>query len=413
MLRLLNGRELPPIAWLVMAMFGFGLAMSIFITVSTNFLVEELKIRPSELGLLETIREIPGLLTIVMGAAVMTVAEPVVGAVALLLLCIGYINFFHVGTIEVLIVFSLISSVGFHLWWPVANTIALRLSTVETQGRRLGQLRSLMAGAQLTGIGIVLVAVTVFATGIRPLFVLAGGVAALGALAVWQLRSVGRIGHPPRVVLRRRYWLYYALTFLDGGRRHIFMTFAIFLLVDNYGVSVRTITILALINSAVSIGGAYVVGRLIDRVGERPILVIAFGALAFIFLGYAVIPWLGVLFVLYILDHLFFSAEVGITTYLRRILVKPDDLRPSLVAGQTMNHVAAVALPVTGGILWEAFGHQVPFIGGAVLAVMALILSTLVRRGSDVPFAGKAAAAPGRRPREAPAAGASSQGTGA
>ena len=185
-----------------------------------------------------------------------------------------------------------------------------------------------MAGAQLTGIGIVLVAVTVFATGIRPLFVLAGGVAALGALAVWQLRSVGRIGHPPRVVLRRRYWLYYALTFLDGGRRHIFMTFAIFLLVDNYGVSVRTITILALINSAVSIGGAYVVGRLIDRVGERPILVIAFGALAFIFLGYAVIPWLGVLFVLYILDHLFFSAEVGITTYLRRILVKPDEPAP-------------------------------------------------------------------------------------
>ena len=151
------------------------------------------------------------------------------------------------------------------------------------------------------------------------------------------------------MLLRRRYWLYYALTFLDGGRRHIFMTFAIFLLVDSHGVSIRTITILALINSVVSIGGAYVFGRLIDRVGERPILVVAFGALAFIFLGYAVIPWLGVLFVLYILDHLFFSAEVGITTYLRRILVKPDDLRPSLVAGQTMNHVAAVALPVTGG----------------------------------------------------------------
>ena len=390
-----GGRGIPPFAWLAASAFGFGLAFSIFITVSTNFLVEEIGIRPSELGLLETIREVPGLLTIVMGAAVMTIAEPVVGAAALLLLCIGYVNYFHVETMEVLIIFSLTQSIGFHLWWPVANTIALRLSTVETQGRRLGQLRSLMAGAQLVGICVVLLAVTVLATGIRPLFLLSGGVAALAALAVWQLRSMGKIGQPPRVVLRRRYWLYYALTFLDGGRRHIFMTFAIFLLVDSYGVSVRTITILALINSVVSIGGAYVFGRLIDRVGERPILVIAFGALGFIFLGYAVVPWLGVLFVLYILDHLFFSAEVGITTYLRRILVTPDDLRPSLVAGQTMNHVAAVALPVTGGILWEAFGHQVPFIGGAGLAVMALILSTLVRRKGDVPIQAKAAATAG------------------
>ena len=394
-LNVFGGRELPPFAWLAASAIGFGLAFSMFITVSTNFMVEELGIRPSELGLLESIREVPGLLTIVMGAALMTIAEPVVGAVALLLLCIGYMNFFHVTTIEVLIIFSLTSSVGFHLWWPVANTIALQLSTVANQGRRLGQLRSIMAGAQLVGICIVLLFVTVLATGIRPLFLLSGSAAALAALAVWQLRKMGRIGQPPRVVLRRRYWLYYALTFLDGGRRHIFMTFAIFLLVDSHGVSIRTITILALINSVVSIGGAYVFGRLIDRVGERPILVVAFGALAFIFLGYAVIPWLGVLFVLYILDHLFFSAEVGITTYLRRILVKPDDLRPSLVAGQTMNHVAAVALPVTGGILWEAFGHQVPFIGGAGLAVMALILSTLVRRKGDVPVQAKAAVAAG------------------
>ena len=178
-LNLLGGREIPPFGWLAAAAVGFGLAFSIFITVSTNFMVEELGIRPSELGLLETIREVPGLLTIVMGAALMTVAEPVVGAVALLLLCIGYINFFHVTTIEVLIVFSLTQSIGFHLWWPVANTIALRLSTVETQGRRLGQLRSLMAGANLVGILVVLVAVTVLATGIRPLFLLAGGVAAL------------------------------------------------------------------------------------------------------------------------------------------------------------------------------------------------------------------------------------------
>ncbi len=372
------GRRVPPYAWLAAATFCFGFGFALFITVSVNFMVEELGIRPSQLGLLETIREIPGLLTLAIGAAVITIAEPLIGAAAMLLVAVGYLNFAHVQTIESLVVFSLIASVGFHLWLPVSGTIALRLSTQATQGRRLGQLRSISAAALLAGIG--LVAALVSTIGIRPLFILSGISIALGAAAVFQLRGMGRLGTPPRVVLRRRYWVYYALTLLDGGRRHIFMTFAIFLLVRNHGLGVQTVAMLGLVNAVVTIAAAYTCGRLIDAVGERPILMAAFAALALVFTGYALIPSLAALLALYVLDNLFFSAEVGITTYLRRILVRPDDLLPSLAAGQTMNHVAAVIVPVSGGLLWEAYGHQVPFIGGAVLALLALALSTLVRR---------------------------------
>ena len=136
-IRQLFPRHIPPFAWLGAASFSFGMGWSIFITVSTNFMVEELHIRPDQLGLLESIREVPGLLTVLIGALVMTVAEPILGAAALLLVAIGYLNYFHVQTIEALVVFSLIGSVGFHLWWPVANTIALRLSTREIQGLSL------------------------------------------------------------------------------------------------------------------------------------------------------------------------------------------------------------------------------------------------------------------------------------
>ena len=292
-------------------------------------------------------------------------------------------NYFHVQTIEALVVFSLIGSVGFHLWWPVANTIALRLSTREIQGRRLGQLRSLGALAQLTGVAFV--ALVVMMIGMRPIFIVSGLVVALGAVFVFRLRglvggaSLEKRRAQPRIVLRRRYWLYYVLTFLDGGRRHIFMTFAIFLLVRNYGVGVQTIALLGIVNGVMTVAGAYFFGRLIDRVGERPVLVLAFGALAMIFVGYATIPSLALLFVLYVLDNLFFSAELGITTYLRNILVTPDDLRPSLTAGMTMNHVAAVVIPVTGGMLWQVYGYQVPFIGGAILALISMGFSIMLR----------------------------------
>ena len=155
------------------------------------------------------------------------------------------------------------------------------------------------------------------------------------------------------------------------------------MLVRDHAVDVQTIAVLGLVNGVVTVGGAYVFGRLIDGIGERPVLVVSFGALALIFTGYATISSLTVLFALYVLDNFFFSAEIGVTTYLRKILIDPSDLRPSLVVGLTMNHVAAVVVPVTGGILWKAFGHQVPFLGGAILAVLAMALSVLVSSAPD------------------------------
>ncbi len=379
-----------PFGWLAAANFAFGLAFGIYGTIFFNFIGQDLGISPNQLGLLETVREIPGLLTVGIAALVMTVAEPVVGAVALLLLGVGYVNYFYIDGIPSLIIFSLVSSVGFHMWMPISHTLALRLSRVSEQGSRMGQLRAVAAVATLAGIG--LVALAAGTTGLRPLFIVAGAIAIVGTLLVLRVRGVPRTKRPPRLLVRRAYWLYYALTFLDGARRHIFMTFALFLLVRVHDSSVQTIAILHLVNGAISIAAVYVFGRLIDRLGERRILMTAFGALALIFVGYAVIPIVAVLFVLYVLDNLFFSAEVGVTTYLAKIAIDPADIRPSLVTGMTVNHIAAVIIPLTGGILWEAYGHWVPFVGGAILAVASLALSSRIRvpAGEATPSASEA-----------------------
>ena len=371
--------RIPPFGWLLGASACWGIGFGLFVTIFTNFVAEDLQIRPDQLGLLESIREIPGLLTIALAAVVMTVAEPLVGAAALVLLGIGYLNYFHVQSVETLIVVSLVASVGFHMWMPVSNTLALRLSKPAQAGRRLGQLRAVTAVAQMLGVGVV--AVLAGATGLRPLFVVSGVVVMAGSLMVLRVRGVGRVGRPPRFLFRRRYRLYYALTLLDGARRHVFMTFAIFLLVRNHGTPVQTIALLALVNSGVTIGAAYLFGRSIDRFGERLVLMVGFAALAVIFTGYAFIPVVGILFGLYVLDNFFFSAEAGVTTYLHKILLDPSDLRPSLVTGQTMNHVAAVIAPVTGGLLWSVFGHEVTFVGGAILAALSFILSTRIKIG--------------------------------
>ncbi|MCY4110831.1 MAG: MFS transporter, partial [Chloroflexi bacterium] len=274
---MLRAPRMAPFGWLAAANFAFGLGMGIYQTIFFNFIGQDLGISPNELGLLETVREIPGLLTAGIAALVMTVAEPVVGAVALLLLGVGFVNYFHIDGIPSLILFSLVASVGFHMWMPISSTLALRLSHVTEQGSRLGRLRAVAAVANLAGIG--LVALVAGASGLRPLFVVAGVLAIAGALLVLRVRGVPRTKRPPRILVRRAYWLYYALTFLDGARRHIFMTFALFLLVRDYGSPVQTIAILSLVNGVVSIAAVYQFGRLIDRFGERRILMVAYGAL--------------------------------------------------------------------------------------------------------------------------------------
>jgi len=369
--------RIPPFGWLAAANFAFGLGFGVYGTIFFNFIGQDLGISPDQLGLLESIREIPGLLTMVLAALVMTVAEPIVGAFALLLLGAGYINYVHVDSVPSLIGFSVVASIGFHMWMPISSTLALRLTSVSEQGRRLGQLRSVTAIAQVLGIAFVAVVANIVE--LRYLFVVAGAASVSGALLVLRVRGLPSVQRPRRIVIRRAYGLYYALTFLDGARRHIFMTFALFLLVRDHGSPVQVIAILSLINGAISVTAAYGFGRLIDRFGERLILMTSFGALSAIFIGYAIVPVVGVLFVLYVLDNLFFSAETGVTTYLRKIIVSTSDIRPSLTVGMTINHIAAVIIPITGGLLWEAYGHWVPFIGGSILALMSMALSSRIR----------------------------------
>ena len=180
-----------------------------------------------------------------------------------------------------------------------------------------------------------------------------------------------------RLLWRREYRLYYGLTFLEGCRRQIFSTFAIFALVNHYRTPLNQIAGLMLVNAVATFFVAAPAGRLIDRIGERRSMTIYYFAIALAFLGYAVTNSVGPLKVLYVVDNILFSLGVSITTYLSRI-VRAGELMPSLSMGQTMNHVAAVAIPITGGLLWTRFGYHAPFWAGVIAALMSLALTQFV-----------------------------------
>jgi len=242
----------------------------------------------------------------------------------------------------------------------------------------MGQLKSLGAIAAVLGTGAVYLFVG--SLGYESMFTIVGSLVATGGVILF---IVGKGGHslPTRrkVRLRKRYSLFYALTFLMGSRRHIFTTFAPFLLVQAYGVDVKMMSLLLLINSLVNIYVFQKVGKLVAKLGERTVLTFAFAALIPIFLGYAYIGLLPVLCILFVLDNVLFGFNLAMPTYLQKIAVSPEELTANMSLQETINHISAVIVPVVGGTIWILFGSQAPFLAGVGIAVISLVLVQFIR----------------------------------
>jgi predicted MFS family arabinose efflux permease len=349
-----------------------------------NFAVEEIGIGPAGIGWLQALREVPGLMGFLIGFLALFISEVRIISLSVILLGTGIILTGQASDIPFLFISAVVMSFGFHFFVPCNDGVVLMAVEKEQTPKTLGQLRSLGAIAALTG--TVMVYLLAGGWGYRTLFMVLGGLIVLGGFLLLPLGGTQE-GLPLRrqVTLRRRYWLYYVLAFLMGSRRHIFTTFAIFLLVREHGISVQTTAILFTINSLVNVYAMQLVGKLIGRLGERLMLSIAFSALGFVFLGYAYVTSLPVLFVLFVLDNILFGFNLSLTTYFQKIAVTQEEITSNLAVQQTINHIAAIVVPVIGGTAWELFGSQMPFLVGVGIVLISLIMVQLMRVPAETP----------------------------
>jgi len=282
---------------------------------------------------------------------------------------LGLGSYIFVPDYKWLVVASLVWSQGLHVWMPLPQSMTLALAEPGRAGYRLGQVRA--AGAAGAGVGLVAaLAMSYLGVTIRPLFVMAGVAAILGAVACLGIpRQIKTPG--PRYVHRREYRLYYVLSFLEGWRKQIFVAFAGYLLVKEYGVELTTMLMLAIGFQVVGWFGSPLVGRLIDRVGERPVLVFYFACLTVFFIGYAFIRDRTILCALYVIDSAFFVFAMALTTYVNKI-APPSERTATLSMGVAYNHVAAVAMPLLGAMIWQSWGYQWVFMAGAAAAAVSI-----------------------------------------
>ena len=365
---------------LATAVFGVGIFFGVQLTLFNNFIVERLDIDAHELGWVESLREIPGFLNALFIALMIRLAPSLVAGVALAIMGVGLMAYADVSSVPKLAVYSLVWSIGFHCWLPMESTLALRFSPPGGKGRWLGQLRGINSVAWIITIGACMVLLERISY--EGMYILAGAATILGGVALF-FASRGHSGVEEKgFVLKRRYGLYYLLQFLEGCRRQMFITFAIFALVKVHGMPVGTTMILVLINQVLITISAPMIGRLVDLRGERQMLSVGYFLVIFVFVGYGLIENRPILYALYCIDNLIFFGGIALTTYINKIALK-EDLKPTLSMGVTMNHFAAVAAPLLGGFAWHYFDYRVIFFSGAFLALLSLIASQWINPGSE------------------------------
>ncbi len=341
-------------------------------TLFDNFAVNVVHLEGHHVGVIQSVREIPGFLALLVVYVLFIIKEHRLSALSVLMLGAGLAATGVFPHFSGLILTTLVMSFGFHYFETTYQSLGLQYFDRNVAPLVFGKLRSYAAlSSMITGILVFFLAAVLSYVQLYLVF----GIIIMG-IGLWAFSrnpaSIDIVPQHRKMIFKKRYWLYYMLTFMAGARRQIFMAFAVFLLVKKFDYSVQGIATLFFINNSINYFLSPFIGKCIVWFGERKVLSLEYLSLVVIFISYALVDSWVVAGFLYILDHVFFNFAIAINTFFQKI-ADPRDIAPSMAMGFTINHIAAVVLPAVGGLLWYV-DYRIPFIAGAGLSLVSLLL---------------------------------------
>lgn len=363
-------------------------------SVGNNFQVETLGMTVQDRGLMEGGRELPGLLLILISAATAALPVPILAAVSIFTMVLQYLGYSAVTAVWQLIGLTIFGSIGFHLWAPLQRELNMSLVEKAHSGRVLGFMAGVGSFGGLVGMG----SVWLFAPslGYREMFLWAGISLVCASLLVWRVKSprVDGMKRTARIVIRREYSFYYLLTALEGSARQIWGSFAMFVIVATFMVDVRTVTMMLIINSLLTVFLNPRIGIWIDQWGERKAMMVGYGGLIFVFLTFAlnIGGWLTnglvseamlAIYIYFTYSTFFAFNMLASPSYINKI-ARPGELSPSLAMGITCEHVVGVFIPIVGGIIGVTYGYVYTFLIGTAIAVINFAVVTRLPKGKLV-----------------------------
>jgi len=387
-IRLAEAEALPiwrrPIAYLFLTAIAMPLSFSTWNALLNNFVIEKAGFTGVEIGWLHSLREVPGFLAIGVILILVVMREQVLSVAALILLGVATAVTALFPQFAGIMVVTFLSSVGFHYYETVNQSLQLQWLTKARAPKVIGQLLAAGSAATLVAYLAIISTWKSLGLGYNFVYMVSGGATVLITLYLIFAVPQFEAPHPQekKMILKRRYWLYYGLEFMAGARRQIFIVFAGFMMVERFGFEVQEITALYLINLVANMIFAPFAGQAVAKWGERNMLTVEYIGLVCVFAAYGGVyyfgwsVWVGAS--LYVLDHFFFALALGRKTYFQKI-ASPGDIAPTAAVSFTISHIAAVFLPVVLGYLWVRSPAEV-FGLAALMACGSLAFALMIPR---------------------------------
>lgn len=366
---------------LISAFIGF--ATGITDSIMNNYF-STFNMSPYLRGGLEFPRELPGLLVVLisgllvsMGNIRMAVLANVIGAFGLLGL--GFLSPTYLTMLGSLFLYSM----GIHLWMPLNSSISMSLAKEGQIGRRLGQFSGITIAAGIVGSVLVWLGFAYWKFDFKISYVFTFIAFIIAAILLWKMNpGENKSGKKFQWVFRKRYFLFYALSVVFGARKQVFITFAPWVLIKVFNQPTQVFAILSIVGSLIGVLFIPLLGRSIDRFGERKILMVEAFLLIFVCIGYGFAKEWGlgqwalyITYACFIADRMLMAVGMARTTYLRKIAQSDADVTPTLSMGISMDHIVSMTIPALGGLVWELFGYQYVFVGAAVIALINLFMA--------------------------------------
>jgi len=367
-------------AFLIITSILMSLTFYAWVALLNNFSIEQVAFTGVEIGVLQSLREVPGFLAFTAIFLLLVMSEQTLALVSLCLLSIGValtgLFPFEIG----LYATTVLMSIGYHYFETINTSLSLQWLSKEEAPKVIGQLISVKSMAALFSYAMVWLFFSVFMAEYKTVYLFFGSLGFL--LFLWLWINFPKFESPveqhKKLILKKRYWLFYLLTFLSGARRQIFMVFAGFMMVEKFNYDVSDIALLYIINHLMNLYLAPRIGAWIAKVGEQRALTFEYIGLILVFTGYALVENSDVAAALYVIDHAFFAMAIAIKTFFQKI-ADPKDIASTAGVSFTINHIAAVVIPALFGMLWMVNPSAVFYIG-AGMACASLLLSQKINR---------------------------------
>jgi len=380
--RLFKSREALLYVMAISMVFSFSAWMSLL----NNFVIEAASFDGSQIGILQSLREIPGFLAFTVVLAIAFVAQQRLAYISMILLGIGVMLTGYFPSALGLYITTVIMSIGFHYLETLNQSLSLQWLSKDKAPIILGKITAAKSFTGLIAFVLIFIMMKYYSIEYKYVYMVFGGSTLLSGILAWIAFEHFKddVVQEKKLVLKKEYWLFYVLTFFAGARRQIFIVFAGFLLVEKFGVDIHNMVALLFVNSILNMYFAPKIGRFIARFGERITLRLEYIGLVLVFFSYAFVENLYFAYFLFVIDHLLFSMAIALKTYFQKI-ADPKDIASASAISFTINHIAAVFLPVLLGLVW-LYSNSLVFIIGTLIALMSFGFSFLIPRNPEQGF---------------------------